>query len=255
MIVSRPPIALLLLAASLVAVADPGPWTSTGIVTADRRVTLEPKITGRITAVAAEEGETVEAGQLLVTLDDAELQAELSAALAALSLARVEREQAERADARIQRLFKTKSVSEDQLDAARFAHAAAVERVRAAEAQVALARARLDETRLKAPFAGVIVERRAEIGQLTRPGEPLLVLEDQDRLTLRTRVKEQDIPHVSLGDRVVVVIDALGTGALEATVSKIVPSGDASHSFVVEADLPPTPRLYPGMFGKARFGR
>jgi hypothetical protein len=54
---------------------------------------------------------------------------------------------------------------------------------------------------------------------------------------------------------VVVTIHALDDARLEGTVSKIIPSGDSGHTFEIEAALPVTPRLYPGMFGKAEFPR
>ena len=58
------------------------------------------------------------------------------------------------------------------------------------------------------------------------------------------------------GQTITVTIDALDDVALEATITKIVPSGDlATHDFLVEATLPAQDKLYPGMFGKAEFTR
>ena len=114
----------------------------------------------------------------------------------------------------------------------------------------------LGETKIRAPFDGVIIRRDIETGDVTAPGEPLLVLEDHATLLLRTNVKEQDIPRVEIGQAIVVTIDALDDLALEATVTKIVPSGNlSSHEFLVEAELPRQAGLYPGMFGKAEFAR
>jgi multidrug resistance efflux pump len=114
----------------------------------------------------------------------------------------------------------------------------------------------LDETKIRAPFAGVIIRKNVEMGDVTAPGEPLLVLEDHATLKFRTGVKEKDIAGIDKGQAVTVTIDALDDLALPATVTKIVPSGDPStHEFVVEATLPRREKLYPGMFGKARFER
>jgi RND family efflux transporter MFP subunit len=228
---------------------------STGIIAANRTVALSAKITGRIEEIGFEEGDTVRKGQALAIMNAAELEADLASAKASLGLATVELEHAGKTETRLERLFKRKSVSEDALDDARYKTRAAEERVRAAKADVARADAILIEARLVAPFDAVVTEKHAEVGQLTRPGETLFVLEDHGILKFRTHVKEQDIPHIKLGQSIVVIIDALDDARLNGTVTKIIPSGDESHTFVVEATLPATDKLYPGMFGKAEFSR
>ena len=148
------------------------------------------------------------------------------------------------------------TVSAENLDDANFKVAAAKETVAGAKAEVARARAMLDESKIKAPFAGVIIRKNIETGDVTSPGEPLLVLEDHSTLKFRTGVKEQDIARIENGQAITVTIDALNDLALQATVTKIIPSGDVStHEFVVEATLPQQDKLFPGMFGKAEFSR
>jgi RND family efflux transporter MFP subunit len=128
--------------------------------------------------------------------------------------------------------------------------------VAGAKSEVARAQAMLDETKIRAPFAGVVIRKNVEIGDVTAPGGPLLVLEDHATLKFRTGVKEKDIARIDKGQAVTVTIDALNDLALSATVTKIIPSGNPStHEFVVEATLPPQEKLYPGMFGKAAFKR
>lgn len=227
---------------------------STGFVVPARSVALAAKITGRINAVNGEEGQRVKAGERLIGLDDAELRAELASATGSLALAKTELSYKRKVEERMQRLGKSKSVPQDKVDDAEFDHAAARDRMAIAEAALARVRARLTETQLVAPFAGVITSRDAEVGQLTQPGTPLLVLEDHSRLTFRTRVKEQDIPHIEEGDAVSVTIDALGGVSLQGEVSQIIPSGDRkTHAFEIEVALPAHRKLFPGMFGKAEF--
>lgn len=228
--------------------------TSTGVVVANRSVTLAAKIVGRIEAIGYEEGDIVRSGEVLIDIDDAELRAELASARAALNQEKVNLAHMKKLNERFRRLFKQKSVSADKADEAAFNYAAARERVRRAQATVAKAEAVLRETKIKAPFPGVIIERHAELGQVTSPGEALLVLEDHSTLEFKTSVKEKDVPHIEKGQRVLITIDALGDLQIEATVSKVIPSGDANtHEFVVKAILPKRENLYPGMFGKAVF--
>ena len=228
---------------------------SIGIIAANRTVALSAKITGRIEQIGFEEGDTVKKGQALAIMNAAELEADLAAARASLGLATVELEYAQKVKTRVERLFKRKTVSEDALDEARYKTRAARERVRAAKAEIARADAILSEARLIAPFDAVVTEKYAEVGQLTRPGETLFVLEDHGVLKFRTHVKERDIRFIELGQSVVVTIDALDDARLDGKVTKIIPSGDENYTFVVEATLPATDKLYPGMFGKAEFSR
>jgi RND family efflux transporter MFP subunit len=140
------------------------------------------------------------------------------------------------------------------VDDALFGVLSAGDRVEVAKAQMSKVRAMLKETRIVAPFDGVITHKAGEIGQMTQPGEPLFVLEDQSRLKFKTTVKEQDIPHIAIGKSASIIVSALGDLKLEGKVSRIIPSGDPiTHSFLVEIALPEQDGLYPGMFGKAEF--
>ena len=251
--------AILLLVCSVTYAQDPANQfraTSTGVVMAERSVTLSAKIIGRVSSVSAEEGDRVDGGGILVDIEDAELRANLAAAQARLRMEELNWAHQKKLAERIRNLREQGTVSAENLDDANFKVDAAEQSVASANAEIARARAMLAETKIRAPFAGVIIRRDVEPGDVTAPGEPLLVLEDHGSLKLRTSVKEQDIARIETGQTVTVTIDALDSLALTATVTKIIPSGDLStHEFVVEATLPEHDGVYPGMFGKAAFAR
>ena len=252
------PILLLLFCSVSIAqdrVTRPAP-TSTGVVVPDRSVTMAAKIVGRVTAVNVEEGDWVDTGKILVDIADAELRANLSAAEARLRMEELNWAHQEKLADRIRNLREQATVSAENLDDAIYKVEAGEQMVASANADVARARAMLDETKIRAPFSGVIIRKNVEAGYVTAPGEPLLVLEDHGTLKFRTSVKEQDVARIENGQTITVTIDALDDLTLEATVTKIVPSGDlTTHEFVVEAALPQQDKLYPGMFGKAEFSR
>lgn len=252
-------IALSLLSTLVIAESNlPEPTSrsvSTGIVIARRTVDIAAKRQGRITAVHADRGDSVKEGAPLIETDADELLADKAAAEAELGAARVERDYRARSADRLERLARSESLSEDSLDEARYGLAAAEQRLRLAEARLRKIEALLKDTRLNAPFAGVITMRSAEVGQLTQPGEPLLRLEDHSALELHTRVKEREVPRISPGDPVQVVVDALGDAELAGTVQRVIPSGDVDHTFLVEIELPTRQGLYPGMFARASFGQ
>jgi len=230
--------------------------TSTGVVMADRSVTLSAKIVGRVSTVNVEEGDTVNGGDILVDIEDAELRANLAAALARRRMEELNWAHQEKLAERIRNLREQGTVSAENLDDANFKVDAAEQSVASAKAEVARARAMLAESKIRAPFDGVVTRKDVEPGDVTAPGGPLLVLEDHGDLKFRTSVKEQDIARIETGQTVTVTIDALDGLALLATVTKTIPSGDLStHEFVVEATLPRHDKVYPGMFGKAAFAR
>ncbi|MDH4301398.1 MAG: efflux RND transporter periplasmic adaptor subunit, partial [Nitrospira sp.] len=127
---------------------------------------------------------------------------------------------------------------------------------RVAEANRKAVEARLSYTVVKAPFDGVITEKKVEAGELASPGQPLLKMEDPRHLRLEATVAEGDLKSVSNGDTISVVIDALGVNALIGKVSQILPAGDPqTHTFMVKVDLPTTPGLRTGMFGRFRLDK
>ena len=228
--------------------------TSTGVVMPKREVVLAAKIVGRVEAVGSEEGDVVEANDVLIDIEDAELQAEVAAAKARLKREELNRAHVKKLAERVKSLHDKNAASAENLDEALFRYAATEELVASARAAVAKAEAQLSETKIRAPFSGIIIEKWVEPGDVTSPGEPLLRLEDHSTLKFRTSVQEQDVPLVTKGQKITITIDALNDLELEATVTKIIPSGDTStHEFIVEATLPPQDHLFPGMFGKATF--
>jgi RND family efflux transporter MFP subunit len=154
------------------------PPTSTGVVVPDRTVTLAAKIVGRVVAVNVDEGDQVEMGEVMVDIGDAELRANLSAAEARLRMEEINWAHQEKLAERVRSLREQNTVSAETLDDADFKVAAAEQAVASAQAEVARARAMLDETKIRAPFDGMIIRKDIETGDVTAPGEPLLVLED-----------------------------------------------------------------------------
>ncbi|MDH3547259.1 MAG: efflux RND transporter periplasmic adaptor subunit, partial [Gammaproteobacteria bacterium] len=166
--------------------------SSTGVVVPDRVVTLAAKIVGRVSAVNVDEGDQVDAGAILVDIADAELRAALAGAQARLRMEELNWAHQNKLAERIRNLREQGTVSAENLDDANFKVDAAEQTVAGAKADVARARAMLDESKIRALFAGVIIRKNVETGDVTSPGQPLLVLEDHSTLKFRTGVKEQD---------------------------------------------------------------
>lgn len=225
----------------------------TGDVIANRTVTLATRIMGRITRVHALEGDAVNAGQVIVEIDDTEYRARLRSAEASMERAEAELAHRQRSMRRLEKLASSNATSEDVIDEAEYAFQVAEANLKSAQAEIDRIHSTLAETRIEVPFDAVVIRKFAETGLVTQPGEPLYEIQDQSRLKFRARVKERDLAHIKPGDTARITIAALGDEAVVASVASIIPFGDERHTFIVELELPDKPGLYPGMFGKAVF--
>ena len=133
----------------------------TGDVIANRTVTLATRIMGRITTVHAQEGESVSAGQVIVDIDDAEYQAQLRSAQAAMERAQAELAHRKRIKGRLAKLAKKNATSEEAMDEAEYAFQVAQSNLKAAQAEIDGIKATLAETRIKAPFDAVVIQKFA----------------------------------------------------------------------------------------------
>jgi RND family efflux transporter MFP subunit len=131
-------------------------------------------------------------------------------------------------------------------------------RARQEQSKAALAQARigLEYTRIRAPFDGVVTERKLDPGAMASPGLPILSVEDISRYRLEATVNENDLHYIHLGQPVPVFIDTLGGSELKGRVAQIVPGADpASRSFLIKIDLPGQRQVRSGLFGQAQFSR
>jgi RND family efflux transporter MFP subunit len=227
------------------------------------------------------EGSAVAAGALLATIDDTTVRAQLSSAEGAVAEAEASREEvdgaisqaeatkslAEKTFERYRKLLEGKVVTQqefDEVDARRTVAVKDLERARRKREQVSAkiaqargqadaAKAMLAWTRVIAPFAGVVVEKRADVGSMAIPGVPLFLLEDLRRHRIEAAVSETYLPLLRMGTPVQVVLDADPGNPISAVVTDIVPTIDpATRTFTVKADLP-AGRARSGQSGKVRF--
>jgi len=109
----------------------------------------------------------------------------------------------------------------ERLKEARAAAATAQAQVQSAEAGRMLARANLDDTRVLAPFAGIVLRKLVEPGEVLAAGTPLVTLVDPSRLYAKVYVAERDLGKVKVGDPTQVYTDAFPKRPFEATVSEV----------------------------------
>jgi len=244
---------------------------ATGYVTARRQATVSAKITGKVTEVLIEEGQSVREGEVLARLEDTDARAQLALARAQLAAARAQLAelraqlaQAERDYVRQQELARRQLVSEQSLDAAlaqrdmvRARLGAATEQVTVAEQSVRVAQVQLDNTIIPAPFSGVIVAKAAQPGEIispisagggfTRTGIGTIV--DMDSLEIQVEVNEAFINRVTPAQPVEAMLNAYPDWKIPASVIAIIPSADRSKATVKVriAVQSKDPRIVPDM--------
>jgi RND family efflux transporter MFP subunit len=241
-----------------------------GTVRAAQTSQVSSQVMGNIVEIHAHEGDRVQAGQVLAILDDAQSRTAVDQATAAVTAAEKELSAADSDLAlagatlkRYQQLYEKKSVSSQEFDEIKARYQSAEARrdmARAGQSQanagLTQARTSLGYTRLRAPFAGVVTERKVDAGMLASPGMPIFTIEDTRSFRLEVTVDESELRFVRIGQVGPVTIDALGNVPLSGKVAQIVPAADpASRSFLVKIELPADARLRSGLFGRARFSR
>ena len=250
---------------------------ATGYVTARRQATVSAQITGTLSEVLIEEGEHVEAGQVLARLEDTAQQAALAQAQAQLAQARAlvgqneaQLAQAERDLVRQEDLIERKLVSEQALENARTQVASLRAQLNSqrrtidlAAAQLRSAQVQLDYTTVRAPFAGVIIAKAAQVGEIvsplsagggfTRTGVGTIV--DMDSLEIEVDVNESYINRVSPGAPAEAVLDAYQDWTIPARVIAIIPTADRGKATVkVRVGLEQKdPRILPDMGARVSF--
>jgi HlyD family secretion protein len=252
---------------------------ATGYVTARRRATVSSKITGKVVQVNIEEGMAVREGQVLARLDDETQRASVALAEAQAEAARrnVNESEVRLNEARVNLARLTKLVgvgysTAAEVDAARAAAdsldariRASREQVRVAERQIALERTNLDSTIIRAPFAGVVISKDAQPGEMvspvsagggfTRTGIGTIV--DMRSLEIEVDVNESYINRVKPEQAVTAVLDAYPDFQIPARVITTIPSADRQKATVLvrigfmELD----PRILPDMGVKVTFLR
>jgi RND family efflux transporter MFP subunit len=241
-----------------------------GTVRAALSTQIASQTVGNIVEIRTQEGDRVQGGQVLAMIDDAQPQAAVEQSTAAVTAAQKEVSSAESELAlaqstlkRYQQLYDKKSVSPQEFDEIKTRSQAAeahrdMARAGEAQANAALTQARtsLADTQVRAPFAGVVTEKKADAGTFASPGTPLFILEDTRNFRLEATVDENDIRVVHVGESVPVVLDSLGNAKFHGRVAQIVPTADpSSRSFLVKIELPADARFRSGLFGRAYFLR
>jgi membrane fusion protein, multidrug efflux system len=218
-------------------------------------ISLSSKMLGRVVTLAADEGDRVKRGQLLVQLDDAELkaqqvmaQATISAARKNTELARVNLERARADFSRYDQLNRQKMTTQELFDHSRSAFESATVQLDIALAQVETAKAQLQvvdsqlrNTRIEAPIDGLVTKRWISTGEIVQPGQAILSLHDAGNMWVTAFIEETKLNQIRIGAEVNICVDSQPgrifsgvvrqTGSATASKFSLIPPNNASGNF------------------------
>ncbi|MEN3109622.1 efflux RND transporter periplasmic adaptor subunit [Uliginosibacterium paludis] len=226
---------------------------ATGYVVADTKASVASKGTGRIEWLGVREGSMVKAGEVIARMENADIRAQLAQREASIESARAALAQAEAehidADFNFKRQQDLKAqgfVAQSAVDAAQnrarqalAAVAAQRAAIRAAEAAAAEVRVALDNTVIRAPFAGVVLTKQADVGDVVTPlsastnsKAAVVTMADLSTLEIEADVSETSLARARVDQPVEIQLDALPGLRLAGHVSRIVPTVDRSRATV-----------------------
>ncbi len=217
--------------------------TASGYVVARRKAVVSAKIQGRLSELRVEEGSVVREGETLARLESIDYEAAVARAKAAVLRAEADLAEFRRQLRLAEELAKQKIVAEDQREAAE-------SRVRIAEAQLAqqradlaFAKAQLQNTVIRAPFSGVVVKKMAEVGESVAPIPPgvnistssgaIVALADLATLEVEADVAEANVAKVKNGQPAEVTVEAIPDRRYKAVLRQVIPTADRTKATVM----------------------
>ncbi len=249
---------------------------ASGYVVAQRKAAVASKATGRLEWLGVEEGSRVKSGELLARLDNRDLVAGRDQAAAALVTSRtaLDGAKAEFHDATLSYNRQKDLISQGITARADFdiaearyhralaAVAGATSSIKGAEAALSVAEVAIEQTRIRAPFDGVVLTKNADVGDIVTPlgaaanaKAAVVTLADMESLMVETDVAEANLEKVTVGQSCEILLDAFPTTRFRGLVHTIVPTADRSKATVmvkvrfVERDH----RILPEMSAKVAF--
>ena len=200
----------------------------TGSVEAERRADLRAEVSAVVLAVLKENGDPVRRGDLLVRLDQTSIRDSLTAADASFRAATQAYEQAERQYQRMVKLRETNMISTQQLEDVEIQRNSAQSEAEAARTRVVTARQQLERTEVRAPFDGIVSDRKVSAGDTAAVGKELMKVIDPTSLRFEGRVSADSIGQVAAGQRVNFRIHGFADADFAGTVLRVNPAANAT---------------------------
>lgn len=230
-----------------------GPALS-GTLAPEREATVRAELTAPVVQTLIEQGQHVTDGQLLIRLDDTAIGDQVSSARSAVTTARANLTVAQREQERNEALLKAGAIAERVVEQSRAQVTASQAQLSNAQAQLATAEKQLANTRITAPFTGIVSARSVSVGDVVSPGTALVTVVDPSTMRLEASVPADALTSIHLGAPVDFVVTGYPSRHFTGRITRINPIADPSTRQVrILASLPNSGgTLVGGLFADGR---
>jgi RND family efflux transporter MFP subunit len=230
-----------------------GPALS-GTLAPEREATVRSELTGPVLQTLVEQGQRVSEGQLLIRLDDTAIRDQLLSARSAVTTAQANLTVAQHEQDRNAALLKAGAIAERAVEQSRAQVTASEAQLATAHAQLASAEKQSANTRITAPFAGIVSARSVNAGDVVQPGTALITVVDPTTMRLEASVPAEALGAVRLGAPVDFSVTGYPNRHFTGRVTRINPIADpATRQVRIIASLPNTGgTLVGGLFAEGR---
>ena len=222
-----------------------------GVVEAVRQTVVAAQVPGAIVQLDVKVGDRVAAGQLLLRIDARAADQNAAASDAQVQAARASLDVATKDVERQRQLFQKNYISQAALERAESAYQATRAQVNAQLAQAGAARTQTGFHLVRAPFAGIVSEVPASLGDMAMPGKPLLTLYDPTALRVTAALPQSVAAQLGPTPALRLELPGAANGVAPTRVQLLPTIDPATHTVPLRAELPAgTPGLAPGMFAR-----
>lgn len=237
---------------------------ASGQIQPEKEVQISATTSAWITEITVEEGDSVEAGQRLISLDEKQHQANVEQARSSVKSAQANLRKVNADKARTEALYEQNLVSKQELEAVTAQYELALSQLEQAQAALESREDELSKTRLLAPQSGIVTRANKEVGEMALgsmfQADVLMIIADLSRMEVIVDVNENDVVAVSLGDTAEIEVDAFQDTVFYGTVTDIAHMAETQSmgtqeqvtNFQVKIHMLEVPeRIRPGMSATA----
>ncbi|HKD85141.1 MAG TPA: efflux RND transporter periplasmic adaptor subunit [Terriglobales bacterium] len=216
--------------------------TASGYLVARKQSVVSSKIQGRIASLRVEEGSIVREGDILATLDNADILAAIAKAKADIEYAKADLAEAQRQERLQENLWRNKVVSQDALDASRSKVRLAEAAIEQDKANLQVQEAYLDFTTIRAPFAGIVVKKMTEVGESVAPIPPgvnistssgaIVAIADMNSLEAEVDVNESNVGQLGASQPADIQVQAIPNHTYKGVLRQVIPTADRTKATV-----------------------
>jgi RND family efflux transporter MFP subunit len=227
-----------------------------GSIVPDQQSKIASRLMGYIRNLTVQVGQSVKEGQLLFAIDPTDINSQIRQAQSAVAQARAALADAKADYERFGKLYKQQSVPQQQFDKMKLQYQVAQENLSAAEAGFEQAKGQMRYADVKAPFDGVVVQKLAVTGDLAAPGNPVLILENRQLMSVQVEVSSDLYRLLKLGDTASITVEGRDQVMMGVISNLVGAANPITRTHTVKLSLSGAPiGVNSGAFARVAFNR